>query len=77
MKLLACWDRNKHPHPPIPGHAYKLLFRCELLGGVAIASIETTEAGFFPEDQITALSLTRTLHKSLASPAYYKVHCTR
>lgn len=58
VKLLACWDRNKHPHPPIPAHAYKLLFRCELLGGVATASTETTEVGFFAEDQIPALSLT-------------------
>lgn len=61
VKLLACWDRNKHPHPPIPVHAYKLLFRCELLGGVATASTETAEVGFFAEDQIPALSLTRTL----------------
>jgi hypothetical protein len=49
------------PHPPIPVHAYKLLFRCELLGGVATASPETAEVGFFAEDQIPALSFTRTL----------------
>jgi len=65
VKLLACWDRNKHPHPPIPVHAYKLLFRCELLGGAATASTETTEAGFFAEDQIPALSLTRTLPEQI------------
>lgn len=65
VKLLACWDRNKHPHPPIPVHAYKLLFRCELLGGAATASTETTEAGFFAEDEIPALSLTRTLPEQI------------
>jgi len=65
VKLLACWDRNKHPHPPIPVHAYKLLFRCELLGGAATASTETTEAGFFAEDQIPALSLTRTVPEQI------------
>jgi len=64
-KLLACWDRNQHPHPPIPVHAYKMLFRCELLGGVATASAETTEAAFFAEDQIPALSLTRTLPEQI------------
>jgi ADP-ribose pyrophosphatase YjhB (NUDIX family) len=61
VKLLACWDRNKHPHPPIPLHAYKLLFRCELVGGSSATSPETTEVDFFTEDQIPALSLTRTL----------------
>jgi len=66
VKLLACWDRNKHPHPPIPAHAYKLLFRCDLLGGVATPSTETTEVGVFAEDQIPALSLTRTLPEQIA-----------
>ena len=61
VKLLACWDRNKHPHPAIPFQAYKLVFRCELLGGAPSASTETTDVGFFAEDQIPPLSLTRTL----------------
>ncbi len=61
VELLACWDRNKHPHPAIPFHAYKLVFLCELLGGDPRTSVETTEVGFFEEDQIPALSLTRTL----------------
>jgi ADP-ribose pyrophosphatase YjhB (NUDIX family) len=60
-KLLACWDRSKHPHPPIPFHAYRLVFRCELLGGAPSASSETTEVGFFAEDQIPPLSLARTV----------------
>ena len=65
VKLLACWDRNKHPHPSIPFHAYKLVFRCELLGGAPNASSETTEVGFFAEDQIPALSVTRTLPEQI------------
>ena len=65
VKLLACWDRNKHPHPSIPFHAYKLVFRCELLGGVPNTSSETTEVGFFAEDQIPALSVTRTLPEQI------------
>ena len=47
VKLLAFWDRDKHPHPPIPFHSFKLVFRCELLGGVAAPSVETSEVGFF------------------------------
>jgi ADP-ribose pyrophosphatase YjhB (NUDIX family) len=65
VRLLACWDRNKHPHPPIPFHAYKLVFRCELLGGSATTSAETTEVGFFAEDRIPELSLTRTLPEQI------------
>jgi ADP-ribose pyrophosphatase YjhB (NUDIX family) len=61
VKLLAVWDRNKHPHPALPFHVYKMLFRCELLGGVPAASAETTEVGFFGPDEIPALSLTRVL----------------
>ncbi len=65
VKLLACWDRNKHSHPPIPFHAYKLVFRCELLGGASTPSAETTDAAFFAEDQIPPLSLTRTLPEQI------------
>jgi ADP-ribose pyrophosphatase YjhB (NUDIX family) len=65
VKLLACWDRNKHPHPSIPFHAYKLVFRCKLLGGAPTASSETTEVGFFGENEIPALSLTRTLPEQI------------
>lgn len=73
VKLLACWDRNKHPHPPIPVHAYKLLFGCELLGGAATASTETTEIGFFAEDRVPDLSLTRTLPEQIE----YAFRCLR
>jgi ADP-ribose pyrophosphatase YjhB (NUDIX family) len=66
VRLLACWDRNKHAHPAIPFHAYKLLFLCEILGGAPRASSETTEVGFFPEDQIPALSKPRTLAEQIA-----------
>jgi ADP-ribose pyrophosphatase YjhB (NUDIX family) len=58
-KLLACWDRNKHGHPPYGFHIYKLFFQCELTGGAPADSIETAEARFFPEDGIPSLSLPR------------------
>ena len=65
VKLLACWDRNKHAHPVIPFHAFKLLFLCDLVGGAAAVSVETTEVGFFGEDEVPALSLTRTLPEQI------------
>ena len=59
-----CWpsyDRDRHGHPPIPWHAYKLFFLCELTGGSAAESDETDGVGFFAEDAIPPLSLTRTM----------------
>ena len=29
-KLAAVYDRDLHNHPPLPFHAYKLFFLCEL-----------------------------------------------
>ena len=76
LKLLACWDRNKHPHPSIPFHAYKLVFQCELIGGAPTPSSETTEVGFFGAGEIPELSMSRTLpdqirfvFESLRNPA--------
>ncbi len=58
-RLLACWDRDKHPHTPYPFAVYKLVFQCDLVGGAPAASDETSEVGFFPEDRVPELSLTR------------------
>ena len=51
-KLALCYDRNKHPHPPILFHTYKLFFLCEIVGGNAETSMETSEVRFFKRDQI-------------------------
>ena len=56
-KLAALFDRNKHPHPPIASHAYKLFFLCDLIGGEATPSFETPEVAFFPRND-----LAQTLH---------------
>jgi hypothetical protein len=56
---VALYDRNRHGHPPIPAYVYKLLFQCELVGGTATESIETDGIGFFREDRLPALSLSR------------------
>jgi ADP-ribose pyrophosphatase YjhB (NUDIX family) len=60
-KLLAVYDRDLHGHPPIPYHAYKLFFLCELMGGTATPSYETEQVEFFAEDHIPPLSLTRVM----------------
>jgi ADP-ribose pyrophosphatase YjhB (NUDIX family) len=59
IKLLACYDRNRHDHPPYVFHIYKLFFQCELTGGAPAESIETAGVGFFREGEIPPLSLPR------------------
>jgi ADP-ribose pyrophosphatase YjhB (NUDIX family) len=60
IKLAAVYDRNRHGHPAIPFHAYKLFFLSRLAGGApAQSSSETDAAEFFDEDKIPQLSLTR------------------
>lgn len=59
-RLLALWDRSKHPHPPLPFHVYKVVFHCELRGGTPLAaSTETDGVGFFTGDALPKLSLGR------------------
>jgi ADP-ribose pyrophosphatase YjhB (NUDIX family) len=66
VKLLALYDRNKHGHPPIPDHAYKLFFLCEIIGGAPAESTETNGVGFFAEDELPNLSLTRVTPAQIA-----------
>jgi len=55
VKLLAAYDRNKHPHPPFVFHAYKLFFRCELMQPerqIDPRNVETGEVGWFTLDAL-------------------------
>jgi ADP-ribose pyrophosphatase YjhB (NUDIX family) len=64
-KLIAVWDRNRHPHPPMLLHVYKLFFLCELLGGAPTLSHETTEVAFFPLESLPPLSTGRVLRAQI------------
>ncbi|MCP4262226.1 MAG: NUDIX hydrolase [Planctomycetes bacterium] len=67
QKLLAVYDRSKHPHKPLmPFHIYKLFFLCEITGGSEQTSHETTAVDFFAEDQIPELSVSRILPFQIA-----------
>ncbi len=65
-KLLALLDRNRHGAPPFPHHIYKVFFRCEIIGGGPVSSAEIQDVGFFAEDAIPELSLTRTMPGQIA-----------
>lgn len=58
VKLLALEDRRRR-HPPLIHAVYKVAFLCELIGGAAQTSSETTAVGWFGEDEIPPLSLGR------------------
>jgi ADP-ribose pyrophosphatase YjhB (NUDIX family) len=59
VKLAAVWDKSRHGHPPSPISIYTMYFVCELTGGAPQPSIETSEIGFFDENQLPDLSAGR------------------
>jgi len=66
-RLAAVWDRDRQDHPPAPFSCYTLYFICELTGGQARTSVETSEIGWFGPDEIPAdLSHGRVLPQQIA-----------
>ena len=55
VKLLALEDRKRR-HPPSLNEVYKVAFLCELVGGEARTSAETTAVAWYGEDEIPPLS---------------------
>ncbi len=73
VKLLALYDRNKHPHPPFPFHAYKAFFQCELTDPERHISAETSasyaETGlvdWFASDALPELAVSRVTAEQIA-----------
>ena len=65
VKLLAVEDRKRR-HPPSLHDVYKIAFLCELVGGEARTSAETTAVGWYSEDEIPPLSLGRVTEEQIA-----------
>ncbi|WP_068618927.1 NUDIX hydrolase [Paenibacillus tuaregi] len=59
VRLLGVLDKKFHHHPPSPYHVYKIFILCEAVSGEAASGIETSEVGYFAEDQLPELSLER------------------
>jgi ADP-ribose pyrophosphatase YjhB (NUDIX family) len=67
-RLLAVWDRDRHGHPPLAVHCYKLVVYCEVVDfGTFKANTETLAAGFFAIDALPELSLARVTRAQLES----------
>lgn len=64
-RIVGVFDANREDTDIDVMHAYKIVFLCDDLGGEPGASNETSEAGFFGEDGIPALSRNRTSQRNL------------
>ncbi len=60
LKLAAVYDYQTRNRPGHLDSIYKLFFICEIVGGAAAPSDETSEVAFFPRDALPPLSLGRT-----------------
>ena len=65
-KVIGVYDANRGGVPVFFYHAYKVVFHCELIGGEARPSSETTAVGFFPFGELPPLSSARTNERHLA-----------
>lgn len=75
LRLLAVYDRSKHPHvPPHPNSVYKIFILCEITGGAATTSAETGGAAFFAESDIPELSTARVTRQQIARMFAYHYH---
>jgi ADP-ribose pyrophosphatase YjhB (NUDIX family) len=60
LKLAAVYEYQKRNPRPHIDSIYKMFFICEIVGGTACASDETSEVAFFARDELPPLSLGRT-----------------
>jgi ADP-ribose pyrophosphatase YjhB (NUDIX family) len=60
LKLAAVYDYQKRNPPHHIDSIYKMFFICEIVGGAACASDETSEVAFFARNELPPLSLGRT-----------------
>ena len=70
VRLLALFDKRKHPHPPQPWYVYKAFIQCEIRGGTLIQNTaETGGARWFRPDELHSIDLStdRTTASQLAT----------
>lgn len=71
-KLLALYDRDRHGHPAMAHHVYKLFLQCEVTGGSLGPGVETSDAAFFDEARLPALSVARVTPAQLGRMFEYR-----
>jgi ADP-ribose pyrophosphatase YjhB (NUDIX family) len=51
-KLAAVWDRTRQGHPAGVFSCCKFFFICDVVAGVATTGLETSEVGWFAEEDV-------------------------
>jgi ADP-ribose pyrophosphatase YjhB (NUDIX family) len=75
LKLAAVRDYQKSGHPPRSVDSiYTMFFLCDITGGAARASDETSEAAFFARDALPPLSLGRTTAVQIDRMFHHALH---
>jgi ADP-ribose pyrophosphatase YjhB (NUDIX family) len=76
VKLAAVYDyqRSNRPSHRHIDSIYKMFFICEITGGAARASDETSEVAFFARDTLPPLSLGRTTPEQIARMFLHAEH---
>ena len=64
-KVVGVFDANRSGRPLEFYHAYKIVFLCDLRGGMMHASDETTDVGYFSFEALPPLSSNRTNDRHL------------
>jgi ADP-ribose pyrophosphatase YjhB (NUDIX family) len=59
VRLISAFDRDRQGHTPLPYHVYRLVYLCEILERAPARAVEAEEVGFFGEDELPELSLSR------------------
>jgi ADP-ribose pyrophosphatase YjhB (NUDIX family) len=59
-KVVGIFDANHDREPLAVHHAYKIIYLCEITGGLLRGSNETVSSRFFPVDELPVFSETRT-----------------
>ena len=65
VKVIGVFDANRLGDQLELFHAFKIVFLCDLTGGVAAISEETQDVNFFSLDSLPSLSLNRTNEKHI------------
>jgi ADP-ribose pyrophosphatase YjhB (NUDIX family) len=65
VRLVAIYDKQRHPHPPEPYYIYKLMFHCRVIGGELKAGFDMQGADWFSLDELPPLSEERILESQL------------
>jgi ADP-ribose pyrophosphatase YjhB (NUDIX family) len=75
LKLAAVYDYQRSGHPPRNlDSIYKMFFICEITGGEARASDETSEVAFFARHELPPLSLGRTTAAQIERMFHHSEH---